>query len=227
MSFLKWYRFHPVTCAAMATAIVVLAFLNVRRDLFFGFGSTTILRFGHGWPAHYQSGPALGPRQLSDAPNDVAPTAFWGHPEFNSDPEIMACYEARLGDTPRTPWELRELAERDDFGILFDTLMAFAILFALALRCETAFHAAGRESNSFLSLGAFVALLSTIANAGWLSTPDAGRYILVGLAIVAAAVIATGILLAIGYRHDSYARRRRPRRRYVHDGAGGIVTEED
>ncbi|HVX11828.1 MAG TPA: hypothetical protein VHC22_11655 [Pirellulales bacterium] len=139
---MKRFRFHPVTFAVMSVAIVVLALMNSRCHVFFGAGSTTILKFGHGWPVHFQEGPVPGPGQRSPNANNIIPNYVWGSPEFNRDPKIMAKYNAELVGISRTPWGLRALAKLSAFGIVFDLLVAFGILVVLSWVVETALRSA-------------------------------------------------------------------------------------
>lgn len=139
---MKRLRFHPLTCAVLSVAIVVLAFLNSRCDVFFGPGSTTILKFGHGWPVHFQEGPVPGPGQRRPNPDEITPNYISGHPEFNDDLKIMAKYNAELEGMSRTPWGLHGLAKASVFGTVFDILVAFVMLAILSLVCEAALRSA-------------------------------------------------------------------------------------
>jgi hypothetical protein len=200
VSSLKWFRFHPLTCAAMAVAIVVLAFLNSRCHVFFGPGSTTTLRFGHGWPVRFQEGPVPGPGQRVPNPDDTMPNYIWGHPEFNDDPKIMAKYNAELEGVPRTPWGLHALAKPSVFGAVFDTLVAFVLLAALSLLCEAAIHSADREINNFHSIASFVVILAVFAIVASVFMANAWCYALVALTVVVVSILVTGIALSRGYQ---------------------------
>lgn len=184
----------------MAVAIVVLAFLNSRCHLFFGPGSTTILRFGHGWPVHFQEGPVLGPGQRVPNPNDVMPNYIWGHPEFNDDPKIMAKYNAELEGISRMPWGLHTLAKPSVFGAVFDTLVALVILVVLSLACEAAIHSADRQINNYYSIASFIVVLSVSAFVASVFTADTWCYALVALTVVVVSILVTGITLSRGCR---------------------------
>ena len=129
----------------MGVVMVVLAFVNTRCHVFFGQNSTTILKFGHGWPVHFQEGPVPGPGQRSLNQSNIIPNYVWGHPEFNGDPKIMAKYSTELRGMPRTPWGLYALAEFSAFGAIFDVLVAFGILVILSLVFETALRSTDRR----------------------------------------------------------------------------------
>ena len=180
----------------MAVAIVVLAFLNLRCHVFFGAGSTTTLRFGHGWPVLFQEGSVPGPGLRDPNPNGIGPNAIWGHPEFNDDPAIMARYEAELEGMSRTPWGLRAFAEPSVLGGVVDVLAAFFILATLSLTCEVAIHSAGRQINNYYSIGAFVSVLAIFALVVGVFLGNTWCHALVALAVIAMAVLVTGVTLS-------------------------------
>ncbi len=184
----------------MLAALVTLASLNSRCHLFFGAGSTTVLRFGHGWPIHFQEAPVPGPGQRVPNPNGILPNYIWGHPEFNDDPKIMAEYDARLEGMPRTPWGLHSLAEPSVFGAILDALFGLVVLVVVSLLCEVAIRNADRQANSLYSVALFVVVLAAGAAAVSLLVQAAWFFVVPALAVVLASIVVAGVVLSIGYQ---------------------------
>ena len=189
----EWYRFHPLTCAAMLVAIVVLGFLNSRCHFFFGAGSTTVLRFGHGWPFHFQEAPV-------PSPGNRGPNYIWGHPEFNEDPEIMAKYIGRLEGLPRTPWGLRSLAKASVFGAVFDASVALVVLIVVSFLCEVVIRNASRQAESAYPILAFVVVIAVCAVATSAFVQATWVFVAPAVAVVLTSIVITGVVLSIGYR---------------------------
>jgi len=180
----------------MAVAIVVLALLNSRCHVFFGRGSTSRLKFGHGWPLCFQEGPVPGPGQRGPNPNDIMPNFIWGHPEFNDDPKIMEKYNAELEGMPRTPWGLHAIAKPSLFGAVFDLLVALMILTFLSLACEAVLHSLDRRTSNFNSIASFVVLLAMFAIVASAFITNAWYYAVVAFTLVVASILVAGVTLS-------------------------------
>ncbi|MCA9116096.1 MAG: hypothetical protein KDA79_13495 [Planctomycetaceae bacterium] len=198
MSLIERYRFHPLTCVAMTAAIGVLGHLNTRCQVYFGPGSTSVLKFGHGWPARYHEGSAPGPGQQNGNPNGHLPNYIWGHPEFNDQPEIMEQYNGELEGLSRTPWGLRSLAERSVVGIVLDALLIGIALHLLILICEATVYCFDRPAQSWVWMASFLVAIVTVAILASVYVPDASYYVGSALAVIGASILVTGYVLEHG-----------------------------
>ncbi len=188
--FLRWLRFHPITCVCIAATAVALTLANFWLHLYFGGGSTTVLRYGHGWPAYFQGGPV---RNTGGGPNYI-----WGHPEENDIPETMAEYRSKL---PSTPWAMLKRGDGYIYVLpaIFDVLIAVATLSIVTLVSETTLRDYfGRQGNYYglavlSSLAGIVTLFASVYVAG------AWCYFCVALFAYVASVLISTVILSHGY----------------------------